>query len=113
MEDILEEIVGDIWDEEDEIEEDEIKEISETVFELDGDLTIDDFCEITGIPEDEFESDSDTAGGWALEHFETYPKSGDIFEDEGLKVTILQIEDRRVDRLLVEKLPDEDQADKE
>ena len=113
MEDILEEIVGDIWDEEDEIEEDEIKEISETVFELDGDLTIDDFCEITGLPEDEFESDSDTAGGWALEHFETYPKSGDSFEDEGLKVTILQIEDRRVERLLVEKLPDEDQEDKE
>ena len=113
MEDILEEIVGDIWDEEDEIEEDEVKEISETVFELDGDITIDDLCEITGLPEDEFESDSDTAGGWALEHFETYPQDGDSFEDEGLKVTILQIADRRVERLLVEKLPDTDQDDKE
>ncbi|MBR5731112.1 MAG: HlyC/CorC family transporter [Firmicutes bacterium] len=113
MEDILEEIVGDIWDEEDEIEEDEIKEISETVFELDGDITIDDLCEITGLPEDEFESDSDTAGGWALEHFETYPENGDSFEDEGLKVTILQIADRRVERLLVEIMPDDIQEDKE
>ena len=113
MEDILEEIVGDIWDEGDEIEEDEIKEISETVFELDGNITIDDLCEITGLPEDEFESDSDTAGGWALEHFETYPENGDSFEDEGLKVTILQIADRRVERLLVEIMPDDIQEDKE
>ena len=105
MEDILEEIVGDIWDEEDEIEEDEVKEISENLFELDGDLGIDDFCQTVGIDPDEFESDSDTAGGWALEHFEAYPVNGDVFEDEGLKVTILDIDERRVERLLVERLP--------
>ena len=108
MEDILEEIVGDIWDEDDEIEEDEIKEISETVFEIDGDLPISDFCETVGLDEDEFETDSDTAGGWALEHFETYPHDGDSFEDEGLLVTILQIDERRVERLLIEKLPEEE-----
>ncbi len=104
MEDILEEIVGEIWDEDDEIEEDEIKEISETVFEIDGDLSIGDFCETVGLNEDEFESDSDTAGGWALEHFETYPHNGDVFEDEGLRVTILSIDERRIERLLVEKI---------
>ncbi len=104
MEDILEEIVGEIWDEDDVIEEDDIKEISDTVFEFDGDLTIDDFCDALGLSEDEFECDSDTAGGWALEHFETYPASGDNFEDEGLKVTILQINERRVEKLRVEKL---------
>ncbi|MBR3302354.1 MAG: HlyC/CorC family transporter [Firmicutes bacterium] len=108
MEDILEEIVGDIWDEEDEIEEDEVKEISENLFELDGDLGIDDFCETVGIDPDEFESDSDTVGGWALEHFEAYPVNGDVFEDEGLKVTILEIDERRVERLLVERLPIEE-----
>ncbi|MBO4862236.1 MAG: HlyC/CorC family transporter [Firmicutes bacterium] len=108
MEDILEEIVGDIWDEEDEIEEDEVKELSENLFELDGDLGIDDFCETVGIDPDEFESDSDTVGGWALEHFETYPVNGDTFEDEDLKVTILEIDERRVERLLVERLPIEE-----
>jgi len=108
MEDILEEIVGEIWDEEDEIEEDEVKEISENLFELDGDLGIADFCETVGIDTDEFESDSDTVGGWALEHFETYPVNGDSFEDEGLKVTILDIDERRVERLLVERLPIEE-----
>ena len=108
MEDILEEIVGDIWDEEDEIEEDEVKELSDNLFELDGDLGIDDFCETVGIDPDEFESDSDTVGGWALEHFETYPSNGDTFEDEDLKVTILDIDERRVERLLVERLPIEE-----
>ena len=104
MEDILEEIVGDIWDEFDEIEEDEVKEISDTVFELDGDISIDDLCETTGISEEELESESDTAGGWALEHFETYPRGGEVFEDAGLRVTILSIDERRVEKLLVEKL---------
>ena len=107
MEDILEEIVGDIWDETDEIEED-IKEISDTKFEVDGDLAIADFCELVGIDEDEFEAESETVGGWALEHFEVYPKDGDSFEDEGLKVKILKIEERRVDKLYIEKIEDEE-----
>ena len=112
MEDMLEEIVGDIWDETDVIEED-IKEITETTFEVDGDLSIDDFCELVGFDEDEFEAESETAGGWALEHFETYPVNGDSFEDEGLKVTILEIEDRRIIKLLIEKFPKEDEEDEQ
>ncbi len=103
MEDILEEIVGDIWDETDVIEED-VKELSETKFVVDGDLAIADFCELVDIEEDEFEAESETVGGWALEHFETYPEDGDTFEDEGLKVKIMNIEDRRIDKLYVEKI---------
>ena len=108
MEDILEEIVGDIWDETDTIEED-VKEISETKFELDGDLSISEFCELLGLDEEELESESETVGGWALEHFETYPNDGDSFEDEGLSVKILKIEDRRVQKLYVEKLENEEE----
>jgi CBS domain containing-hemolysin-like protein len=110
MEDILEEIVGDIWDETDEIEED-VKELSETKFEVDGDLAISDFCELVDIDEDEFEAESETVGGWALEHFETYPENGDSFEDEGLKVKILSIEDRRVEKLYIEKLESEEESE--
>jgi len=109
MEDILEEIVGEIWDEDDEIEEDDVKEISDTVFEFDGDISIDDLCSTLGIDEEDFETDSDTAGGWALEHFETYPQAGETFEDEGLRVTILQIEERRVEKLRAEKLQAEEE----
>ena len=109
MEDILEEIVGDIWDEDDIIEEDDIKEISDTVFEIDGDISIDDLCELINISEDEFDTESDTAGGWALEHFEEYPENGSTFEDYGYKVTILQIDERRVEKLRLEKLPEDEE----
>jgi len=104
MEDIMEEIVGDIYDESDDIEEDEVKEITKTSFELDGDMVLSDFCELIGVSEDNIESESDTVGGWALEHFEVYPKDGDMFEDEdlSLKVTVISIEDRRIDKLLVD-----------
>ena len=109
MEDILEEIVGDIWDEDDIIEEDDIKEISDTVFEIDGDISIDDLCDLINISEDEFDTESDTAGGWALEHFEEYPENGSTFEDYGYKVTILQIDERRVEKLRLEKLPEDEE----
>jgi len=105
MEDILEEIVGEIWDETDEIEEEEVKELTESIFELDGDLTISEFCELINIHEDDFECESETVGGWALEHFECYPKNYDTFIDENLKVTVIEIEDRRILKLLVELLP--------
>ncbi len=108
MEDILEEIVGDIWDETDEVEE-EIKELSETEFELDGDLPISEFCDLLDRDEDEFDSESETVGGWALEHFDIYPENGAEFTDENLKVTILEIEDRRVNKLFLEKLPEEEE----
>ncbi|MCQ2553557.1 MAG: HlyC/CorC family transporter, partial [Clostridia bacterium] len=106
MEDILEEIVGDIWDENDEIEEEEVIEINETTFELDGDISVADFCETLHINEETFETESDTVGGWVLEHFEVYPHDGDGFEDEDLqiRVTILSIVDRRIDKLLIDVL---------
>ena len=103
MEDILEEIVGDIWDESDVIEED-VKKISSSSFEVDGDMTISDFCELLEIDEEDFECESETVGGWALEHFETYPNANEGFEDENIKVTILGIEERRITKLLIEKI---------
>jgi len=106
MEDIMEEIVGEIWDEEDDIEEEEVIEISDDRFELDGDMGIADFCDLLNMDYEDFETESDTVGGWVLEHFEIYPKAGDSFEDEDLKlkVTILNIVDRRVDKVFVDMI---------
>ncbi|MDO5332200.1 MAG: CBS domain-containing protein, partial [Bacillota bacterium] len=88
MEDILEEIVGDIWDETDTIEEDEVIELAENRFELDGDMVISDFCELLHFDEEQFETDSDTIGGWVLEHFDVYPSDGEFFEDDELKIRV-------------------------
>ena len=51
MEDVLEEIVGDIWDETDEVE-DEVVEKAEGEYELDGDMSISDFLELIGLSEE-------------------------------------------------------------
>lgn len=100
MEDVLEQIVGDIWDESDEVEQ-EIVRRTEGEFELDGDMVISDFLELVGIREDDFDADSSTVGGWTMEMFGGYPKEGDSFEYENFTVTVLKMDGRRVDRVLV------------
>ena len=109
MEDVLEQIVGDIWDETDEVEH-EVVERSEGEYELDGDMSIYDFLELAGIPEDGFDFESDTVGGWTMEMFGRYPKSGDSFEYEGITVTVLKMDGLRVDRVHV-KLPPKDEEE--
>jgi len=108
MEDVLEQIVGDIWDETDTVEQ-EIVRKSENELELDGDMVLPDFLELAGIDEDEFESESDTVGGWTVERFGVFPNAGDSFEYDGIKITVIAMDGRRVEKVLV-RLPDrEDQ----
>ena len=112
MEDVLEQIVGDIWDENDVVEE-EVVEKAEGEYELDGDMTIADFLELIVRNEDTFECESETVGGWTLEMFGGFPKEGDSFTFEDLTVTVLKMDGLRVERVLVKKNPPEETADKE
>ena len=105
MEDVMEQIVGDIWDESDEIET-EVVERSEGKYELDGDMSMSDFLELI---EDELdgelpESESSTVGGWTIESFGAFPKAGDSFDVLNLHVTVLEMDDDglRVEKVLVE-----------
>ncbi len=100
MEDVLEQIVGDIWDETDEVVN-EVVERGEHEYEIDGDLSIGEFCELTEWDEDNFETDSVTVGGWTLEQFGGFPKAGDSFDYENVTVTVLEMDDLRVGKLLV------------
>ncbi len=100
MEDVLEQIVGDIWDETDTVEP-EVVERSEGEYELDGDMILDDFIELVGIREDRFEAESNTLGGWTLEMFGAFPQPGDSFRYEDLELTVLKMDGRRVERVLV------------
>ena len=105
MEDVLEELVGDIWDETDEVER-EVVARSDGGYELDGDMTISDFLELLGWNEDALDdADSATVGGWTLERFGTFPKPGDSFRYENLTVTVLAMDGRRVERVLVQPDP--------
>lgn len=104
LEDVLEQIVGEIWDETDVVET-EVVEKAEGEYELDGDMTISDFLELVGLDEDDFECESDTVGGWTLEMFERFPDEGDSFTYGDLTVTVLAMDKQRVDRVLVKKNP--------
>ena len=106
MEDVIEQIVGDIWDETDQIEQEIIRH-SKDELELDGDLPITEFVELTGLSEEDFEADSDTLGGWVMESLGgRFPEPGESFEFENLRVTVLSMDERRVDRVLVKRIPE-------
>ena len=104
MEDVLEQIVGDIWDENDVVEE-EVVEKAEGEYELDGDMSMSDFLELVGRNEETFDCESETVGGWTLEMFGGFPKTGDSFTFEDLTVTVLKMDGLRVEKVLVKKAP--------
>jgi len=101
MEDVLEEIVGDIWDETDTVEQ-EIVCRSEGEYELDGSMILSDMAELLGLNEDEMEAESDTVGGWTIERFGSFPNVGDSFEYENISLSVLEMSDgRRVEKVIV------------
>lgn len=100
MEDVLEELVGDIWDETDTIERD-IVEKGEGLYELDGDTPIYEFLELVNMQESEFDFDSETVGGWCIEINNGFPAVNSVFTYENLEVRILAVTERRVRRVLV------------
>ena len=97
MEDILEELVGEIWDEHDEIEE-PIQKIDDTTYILDGSVTLDDFCDQFDVKSD---SDSVSLGGWIMDQMECIPDEGDSFEYENLTITVSKTDDHRVESVTV------------
>ena len=106
MEDVLEQLVGEIWDETDTVETEYVARESGE-YELDGDMVISDFLELLEWDEDAIETESATVGGWTLERFGAFPLPGDSFEADGLHVTVLAMDNLRVERVLVRKLPEE------
>lgn len=112
LEDILEEIVGEIWDETDEVEE-EFVEKSDSEFIIDGDMNIYDMFELVGLDEDTLETDYETVGGWCTEVLDDFPKENDTFEFKNLKVTILKVDGVRVENIRVEVIELNDNEDEE
>ena len=100
MEDVLEQLVGDIWDESDEIEA-EIVQINDELYDVDGDMRIYDFFEEMEIDDRDFDDDNATLGGFAIEMLGGEPILGGSFEYKNLTITIRRLRKRRVERLAV------------
>ncbi|MGI6462656.1 MAG: hemolysin family protein [Candidatus Scatomorpha sp.] len=101
IEDVLEQLVGEIWDESDEVE-DEVIAHAEGIFEVDGDMNIYDFFELVDKDEGAIDFESDTVGGWIIERFGDFPKAGDSIEYENLRITVLESGPHRVEKALAE-----------
>ena len=107
MEDVLEQIVGEIYDETDEVDPDVVMK-NENEFEIDGDLPIGDFLELVGIDEDSFDAESDTVGGWMVEKLGHFPTAGETLEENQIRMKVLSMDGLRVEKILVEKLTDQE-----
>lgn len=101
LEDIIEELVGEIYDEDDEIITNIVK-LDENKYEIIGDTSINDFLEITGIDKNLIDTDYTTIGGWVTDIMEHIPYSSETVEYGILKITALEVNENKVDKVIIE-----------
>ena len=107
LEDILEEIVGDIWDEHDEVVE-TFEKLSEDTYLVDCSVPTYDFCEFFRI---ENTSEAVSLGGFVMELFSGIPVEGDEIDHANLHITVTETDAHRILKIRVKKLPKENDAD--
>lgn len=95
LEDIIEELVGEIYDENDEIIQ-TVKLLDDGSFEISGELSIADMIETLNLPAGSVESDSNSVGGWVMEIFEKIPITGDTIVSGIFNITVLEVDDQRI-----------------
>lgn len=104
MEDILEELVGEIWDEHDEVEED-FEKLGEDLYRVDCSVSLEDFCEFFDI---KLESDSVSVGGWIMEYLNHIPVKDEKIDVENLEITVSEVNAHRVSFITVRQFERED-----
>ena len=111
MEDILEELVGEIWDEHDEVEED-IQEIGENTYLVDGSTNLEDFLDEVDL---DVETESGTLAGYVMEKFGGLPEEGQTYTDENMSITVREMDVQRIisAEITVFHKEDEDEEDTE
>ncbi len=100
MEDVLEQLVGDIWDEDEEVEH-KFRKLSENRFEISGDMNIDDMLELIDKDSRYIDSDSKSVGGWVIEQIGDIPEENSSFEYKELEITVTDVEDQRINKILM------------
>jgi magnesium and cobalt transporter len=102
IEDILEELVGEIEDEHD-IDEEEIIKISENIYTADAKVEIEDFTEFFNLNIDPLEIDAETLGGFIISELGVLPKKGDVVKIENLSIKVTHADDRKIDKVQITK----------
>lgn len=104
MEDLIEEIVGEIYDEDEDIEK-EYTKLRENCYFVSGDLEFDQLLELTDREDFYNDTESHTVGGFIFEHMGRIPKEGDKFEIDGLSFEVYKVEERRIISAIVKVDP--------
>lgn len=112
MEDILEQIVGDIWDESDEIVV-ELTKNEDGTYKVLGEMNVYDMFDELDVDDRDFESDCNTVGGWCVEMLEQNPEVGMCFDYKNLHIEISAVDDVCVEevRVTVNEVPEEDEEE--
>jgi CBS domain containing-hemolysin-like protein len=103
MEDVLEEIVGDIFDENDIVEE-EVEDIGNGVYIVDGAMNLDDFFELIEFDNEDIETSYSTIGGFCQELLDRFALKGDVMNFEHYRFTVLEADEFTIETLKVEDL---------
>lgn len=107
LEDILEELVGEIWDEHDEVTEEVVK-IDESTYRIAASANLDKVLSLFGIEE---EFISNTVSGFVMEQMGKLPDEGDTFVYHNLKITVTKVRFRRILETFVELIPETDEEE--
>ncbi len=107
MEDIIEELVGEIYDENDEVVVG-VVEVAEHVYDVQADVNVDDMLEDMNLPDNLIETSGNTVGGWVMELFGRIPENGDTITQGIFTVTILEADEQSVSKVGIKvDMPDE------
>lgn len=100
MEDVLEQLVGDIWDENDDIVND-WQELSKNRYECAGDLNLSEFFGHLNLDDEEVDTGCATVGGWATENLGAMPVPFDAFDYKNFTILVKEVDDNRIERLVI------------
>ena len=106
LEDIIEELVGEIYDEDDEIITNIVR-LADNKYECAGDLNIIDLLETLGLDEDMIVTEYSTVGGWITEILEHIPEAGESADSGVFRLTAAEVSEQNVEKVVIEVLPTE------
>ena len=105
LEDIIEELVGEIYDESDE-EDTSFIQLSTNSYEVSADLSINDFLDRLELSEDTIDSDCTSVGGWFMDALNKIPEYGDTIQIDRFTLKAIEVNDQRLERIFVTIKPE-------
>lgn len=112
LEDIIEELVGEIYDEDDEIITNIVR-LEDGRYEIAGDTSISDMLDLLELDEDMIHTDYTSVGGWVTDIMEHIPESGETAESGIFRVTAAEVNEQTVEKVIIEILPTEESEETE